>query len=116
MQPEDWRNYLEDIHVSINLIFCYTQEFDFDGFVNDQKTIDAVVKNFEIIGEATTALTAEFRSTHSEVPWRNIINMRNRLIHRYLEVDLEVVCKTISDDLPQLEPFIKRLLTVEDAQ
>jgi uncharacterized protein with HEPN domain len=116
MHPEDWRNYLNDIQVSISRIFSYTEEFDFDEFANDQKTIDAVVKNFEIIGEATTALTLEFRSEHNDIPWRSMINMRNRLVHSYLDIDIEVVWKTISEDLPQLESYIQRLIETQDDQ
>jgi len=116
MQPDDWRFFLEGIQNAISRIFRHMEGFDFDGFINDEKTIDSVVRNLEIIGEAATALTPEFRFAHGEVPWRNIINMRNRLIHRYFDVDLEVVWKTVNEDLPVLETFTQQLLLTENDQ
>mgnify|MGYP001315784369 CR=1 FL=1 len=116
MQPEDLGFFLEGIQSAISRISRHMDGFDFDGFINDEKTIDSVVRNLTIIGEAATALSPEFRSAHSEVPWRNMINMRNRLVHRYFDVDLEIVWKTVNEDLPVLEKFTQQLLLNENDQ
>ena len=116
MQPEDWRFYLEDIQSSIGRTFRYIDGLNFDQFIDNEQAIDSVVRNLEIIGEAATALTPEFRSAHSEAPWRNMINMRNRLIHRYFDIDLEIVWKTVNEDLPVLQTFVRQLLSTEEYQ
>jgi len=62
-------------------IQTYTEGLDFEEFVNDQKTLDAVVRNFEIIGEASTRIHPDFQIEHSEIPWKHLRGYRNRLIH-----------------------------------
>ena len=82
------------------------------SFLNDQKTQDAVIRNFEILGEAARNIErhhAEFAANHPEVPWSVIYAMRNRVAHGYFKVDLEMVWKTIHTDLPELHAQIKRL-------
>lgn len=83
------------------------------AFLNDQRTQDAVVRNFEIIGEAAQNIEsfhAAFAAAHPEVPWTVVYAMRNRVAHGYFKVDLEMVWKTIHTDLPVLHMQIKQLL------
>ncbi len=83
---------------------------DFITFLKDIKTRDAVVREIEIIGEAVKNLPMEFRGKHPEIPWQDIADMRNKIVHEYFDIDWDIVWKTIKEDLPELETQIKKLL------
>lgn len=105
-------DYLEHILEAIERIDNYLADMDEVAFLNDQKTQDAVVRNFEIIGEAAHNIEryhAEFAAAHPEVPWTVVYAMRNRVAHGYFKVDLDMVWKTIHSDLPELHTQIKQL-------
>ena len=102
--------YLADIKEAIDKIFLYTKGLSFEGFEADNKTIDAVMRNFEIIGEATKHLSDETRKGEPLQPWIEIVSMRNMLIHEYFGADIVEVWKTIESDLPSLRGSIIRLL------
>jgi len=105
--------YLHHILQAIERIRGYTHELDERGFLADPKTQDAVLRNIEIIGEAARNVERndpKFTERRSEIPWAVIYAMRNRLSHGYFEVDLEIVWKTIRNDLPPLESRITALL------
>jgi uncharacterized protein with HEPN domain len=82
------------------LIESFTSLLSFGEFEKDRKTIDAVIRNFEIIGEASSKLPKEFRDKYPEVPWESIIGLRNVLIHDYFGVDINAVWRTSSRDSP----------------
>jgi uncharacterized protein with HEPN domain len=106
-------DYLEHILEAIERIDRYLADTDEVTFLNDQKTQDAVVRNFEIIGEAAHNIEsyhAAFAAAHPDIPWTVIYAMRNRVAHGYFKVDLEMIWKTIHADLPQLHTQIKKLL------
>ena len=88
---KDYNAYIMHILESITLIEQYTEDLSFEEFEKDRKTIDAVIRNFEIIGEASNKLPEVFRKKYSEVPWRSIIGLRNVLIHDYFGVDIAAV-------------------------
>ncbi len=83
---------------------------DQDEFLNDEKTIDAVVRNLEIIGEATRQLPGDFRKRHIEIPWREISGVRNRIVHDYMGVDLQIIWHIINSELDTLKQQIRPLL------
>lgn len=106
-------DYLEHILDAIERINLYLADTDEAAFLNDRKTQDAVIRNFEIIGEASRNIErfhAKFAADHPEVPWTVVYAMRNRVAHGYFDVDLEMVWKTIHADLPELHTQIKQLL------
>lgn len=106
-------DYLEHIIEAIERIGRYLADTDEVAFLNDQKTQDAVVRNFEIIGEAAHNIEhrhTEFAAAHPDVPWTAIYAMRNRVAHGYFKVDLEMVWKTIHTDLPELHSQVRQLL------
>jgi uncharacterized protein with HEPN domain len=72
--------------------------------------MDAVLRNLEIIGEASSRLTASFRNEHSDIEWRKIIGMRNRVIHAYDIVDHEIVWDVVRHDLPEVQKRLKKLI------
>ena len=102
--------FLKDIENSINKIINYTQNMDFKTFEKDQKTIDAVERNFKIIGEAVKNLPAKIKNENAAVPFRQVAGMRDKLIHDYFGVDYEIVYKTIKDKLPEFKIQIENII------
>ena len=93
--------YFEDILVAINRIFEYTQDYDFKTFIQDYKTIDAVIRNFEIIGEATKNIPNEIKEQYPDVPWNEMYSLRNRISHAYFGIDYEIIWDIIENHLSQ---------------
>ena len=102
---------LQDILESSRKIHEYTKNFSFEEFINDSKTVDAVIRNFEIIGEAAGRLPKEFKEQQPEINWLRIKGFRNRIIHDYFGIDYQIVWKIIQDDLLQLIESIEKLLS-----
>jgi uncharacterized protein with HEPN domain len=105
--------YLSHTLQAIQRINRYTEDMDEIAFLQDERTQDAVIRNFEIIGEASRNIERQhsvFATEHSEVPWGIAYEMRNALAHGYFKVDLEIVWRTIQSDLPGLQQQIQLLL------
>jgi len=81
-----------------------------DDLDQDRQLTLALVKSIEIVGEAANRVATEIRSSHPTLPWRDIVAMRNRLIHAYFDVDLDRVWDTVMDDLPPLVAELERIL------
>lgn len=88
----------------------YTNFLSKDEFCKDFKTQDAVYRRFEILGEAAKNLSEEYKSVNSQIPWQDMSDMRNKLIHEYFGVDALVVWKTVKEDLVELKKEIEKLL------
>ncbi len=101
--------YLADIKEAIDKIYLYTKGLSFDTFEKDSKTVDAVLRNFEIIGEAAKNISEKTKELAPDLPWPAIISMRNTLTHEYFGADLVEVWKTIEDDLPVLMRAIENI-------
>jgi uncharacterized protein with HEPN domain len=91
---------VEDIWEAIEKIERYVSGLNHNTFLKDDKTVDSVVRNLEIIGEAANRLTETFRTQHLEIEWRKIIGLRNRIVHDYFNIDVEIVWEIIQQDLP----------------
>ena len=101
---------LEDILYSIRRILEYTDGMDYDKFSKSQITQDAVVRNFEILGEATKKLPASFKAQYPEVAWSKVARFRDKLIHHYSGVNYDIVWEIIEESLPELLEQIKRIV------
>lgn len=110
VEERDSVDFLMDILDSIEKIENFVEGFDFEEFSKDQKTIYAVLRALEIIGEATKNLPNSLKVEHPEVPWRNMAGFRDKVVHGYFGVDLEVVWDTVVDDAPSLKPLIAKIL------
>jgi uncharacterized protein with HEPN domain len=102
LPPRNWQLRVEDILDAANRIESYIAGIDFDRFQADRKTVDAVVRNLQIIGEAATHLAKVEGELPPDIPWADISGMRNILIHEYFGVDVAIVWQTVSVDLPLL--------------
>lgn len=109
MLRRDVRLYVGDIKESCEAIFAYVQGYDFEHFAEDRKTYSAVIREFEIIGEAVKHLPSEMTLLHEDIAWRDIKDFRNLLIHQYFGVDFEIVWNTVKNDLPPLYEAIKTI-------
>jgi len=94
---------LDDIRESIARFERYTAGLERAGFEADEKTVDAVVRNLEIVGEAARQLSEEFTRRHPQIEWRKIAGLRNRIVHAYFGLDLEIIWQIIRSDLPALK-------------
>jgi uncharacterized protein with HEPN domain len=103
------RLYLESIRECLERIEEYAAA-DEDAFMNSRLIQDGVIRNLELIGEATKNLSADLRAANPEIPWRQIAGMRDVLIHYYLRVNLARVWNTVDTDLPALRATVLRLL------
>ena len=103
---------LHDILECMNRIETYTEGVDYDSFCRNQMLIDAVIRNLEVIGEASRNTTEEIRDQYLEIPWKKMIGLRNILIHEYFGVDESIVWEIISNDLKETKQHI--LMVIEE--
>jgi uncharacterized protein with HEPN domain len=102
---------MKDIGEAIGKIERYIGGMDRDSFTADEKTIDAVVRNLEIIGEAARQIPPAFKGKNIDVPWGLIVGLRNRIVHDYFGLDLELIWYIITSDLPELKVRIQEIPT-----
>lgn len=101
---------LEDIIESAEKVLQYTKGISFEEFSKDNKTVDAVIRNFEIIGEASNLLPDEIKDKYSEIDWHRIRGFRNRIVHDYFGVDLQIIWKIILEQIPGLITEISTII------
>ena len=110
MKKRDYGDYIEDIWTSIVDIEDFVRGTSFDTFKEDKKTIYAVTRAIEIIGEAVRHIPVEIRSVYPAVPWQDMADMRNKGAHEYFGVDTQVIWATVTEDVPQLKKLIRGLI------
>ena len=107
----DYKVYLEDTLEAVQKIQKYTEGFSIDTFSRDSKTLDAVVRNLEIIGEAAKRIPDEIRSKYPGIEWKKITGLRDILIHEYFGINIEIIWDILQKKLPALEKEIKKILS-----
>jgi len=110
MKRRDYRDYIKDVLDSVNDIESFIRDMSFEDFKRDRKTINAVVRSIEVIGEATKKIPKTLKDKHREVPWKKMSGMRDKLIHEYFGVDVEILWKTANDDIPPLKQLVQNIL------
>ncbi len=100
---------LNDIQEAIRRIELFTQDIDYEDFLEDIKTQDAVIRNLEIIGEAAKNITDELKEKYPQILWKDLAGIRDKLIHHYFGVNLEIVWTIIDEDLPLLRKEIQQI-------
>jgi uncharacterized protein with HEPN domain len=110
MSKRDWTLFLQDMLESIENIAQYTSGMGFQDFLKDTRTRDAVVRNLEVLGEAARKLPSGIRERYPEIPWTQIVGLRNRLIHGYFLVDYGIVWEIVQDELPQLRKRLEQIM------
>lgn len=108
----DYKVYLQDILECIERIEEYVGDMSYEDFIDDQKTVDAVIRNIEIIGEATKHIPDTVRNKYL-LPWRQMAGMRDKIIHGYFDVVYSIVWETAIHDLPLVKPKIREILDKE---
>lgn len=109
-------DYLEDILDTIGKTAQFIENTTYEEFVSDTKTVFAVIRALEIIGEAAKRLPSSIRDNYQEVPWREMAGIRDKLIHGYFGVNLAIVWKTVVEDLPNLGSIIQRIIAESGSQ
>ena len=104
--------YFDDILIAIDRIFEYTQGYDFETFKRDYKTVDAVIRNFEIIGEAAKNIPVEIKEQYPNVPWNEMYSLRNRISHAYFGIDYVIIWDIITNYLPQNKSEIEIIASI----
>ncbi|MDR1170378.1 MAG: DUF86 domain-containing protein [Prevotellaceae bacterium] len=104
-----YRMYFDDMLTAIERIFEYTQGFDFTDFKRDYKTMDAVIRNFEIIGEAAKNIPDNIKEQYPDVPWNEMYSLRNRISHAYFGIDYGIIWDIITNDLPESKLQIEKI-------
>lgn len=106
----DYRDYIADIISSIKHVEQFTKGLSYEEFFKDVKTSNAVIRSLEVIGEASKKIPEEIRKKYSDIPWNKMSGMRDKLIHEYFGVDLEIVWTVCKEELPPLLPKVKIIL------
>jgi uncharacterized protein with HEPN domain len=112
-ERRDVLDFLDDIVVAIEAALEFIEGMDIEQFRSDRKTSFAVIRALEIVGEATKRIPESIRVRYPNVPWRQMASMRDRLIHGYATVDLDIVWQTVAEDIAAAYPLVRETLQRE---
>lgn len=112
-EEREYIHFLEDILLSMQRIQEYIAGLEFQQFKQDYKTVDAVIRNFEIIGEASKNISTEVKLKYSNLPWEEMYRLRNRVSHEYFGVDYEIIWDIATNYLPQNKSEIEEIIRQE---
>ncbi len=113
MSKRSDKDYLMDILIACENILSYKEGYNFDMFIKDRKTQDAIIRNIEIIGEAVKNVSEDLKKKYPEIGWKEIAKTRDKLIHAYFGIDLDIVWDIINIDIPRLKDQIKEIIHKE---
>ncbi|MEK7472934.1 MAG: DUF86 domain-containing protein [Patescibacteria group bacterium] len=107
---KDYKLYLIDIKTSCTRILKYSKNLTKLQFTKNHLLTDAIEKNMEVIGEAGNKIPPEIKKSLPEIPWKDIVSLRNKLIHDYFDIDINVIWETVTNDIPILKKQINKVL------
>ena len=110
MKKRELGDYIQDILEALGEVEDFTTGMQFEDFVEDKKTINAVVRSLEVIGEAAKKMPDSMREKYPEIPWKRMTGMRDKLIHEYFGIDLEIVWEVVTNELPPIKPLIQKVV------
>ena len=110
MKSRDYRDYLQDILDAVNDIESFVDGMTYEEFIKDRKTLNAVVRSIEIIGEASKNIPETLKANCKELPWKQMAGMRDKLTHAYFGVDVETLWKAVKENIPPLKKAIQKML------
>jgi len=105
-----YKDYVLDVLSSIREIEEFIKDMSFNDFIKDRKTVNAVIRSLEVMGEAVKKIPQEIRDKYPKIPWKYIAGMRDKLIHEYHGVDLEIIWEVIKKEIPSLKPEFEKVL------
>lgn len=114
MTQREYLDYLRDVLDASHKAIQFCEGMSYDDFAEDDRTTFAVIRALEIIGEATKNIPVSFREAHPDLPWREMAGMRDKLIHQYFGVDLEIVWTTVEERLPEIVERLREMLEIEE--
>jgi len=100
---------IDDMLEAIGKLERFTAGYDYEKFIKEDKTTDAVVRNLEIIGEAASRIPAEIRGEFHKIEWSKMIGLRHRIVHEYFGVDLEIVWRIVRHDIPSVKLLVEEM-------
>lgn len=103
-------DFVDDIQTAIKRMLAYVEHMNVEDFMKDEKTQDAVIRNIEIIGEAVKNISDDFKLKHDVIPWKDLAKVRDKLIHHYFGVNLDIVWNIIKGSLPETLGQLKEIL------
>ena len=107
---KEFLDYVEDIIEAMDDAMRFVEGLEYDDFAKDRKTVYAVTRAIEIIGEAVKKIPARVKKRYPKIPWKRMAGMRDKLIHEYFGVDLRRVWNTVEKDVPNLKPLFEKIL------
>ena len=109
MKDRELRDYINDLIQSCEDILSFTEGMSYSDFVSDKKTVNAVIRSLEVIGEATKNLPESFRSNYPDVSWKQMAGMRDKLIHNYFGIDIQMVWQAVEKHIPHILALIREI-------
>ena len=103
----DFFDYIDDIIQSAEDAEMFIEDLDYSAFSKDKKTINAVIRSLEVMGEAAKKIPARVKKQFPDIPWKEMSGIRNKLIHEYFGVDLEIIWNVLKEELPAILPLLK---------
>lgn len=116
MKSRDCRDFLQDILDAITDIESFIGDLSYDEFVKDKKTLNAVIRSIEVIGEATKNIPDKIKAKYKEIPWKRMAGTRDKLIHSYFGIDTKTLYKAAKEDIPPLKTLIQKMTKEQEKQ